>query len=93
MTVKGQVTIPKKVREALRLLPGDGVEFDVNHEGQVVVYKAGGRPAGKRNRFESARGKAQVREFFVNPVICAELSLAFDSVKAVDEAIQGQRVA
>jgi AbrB family looped-hinge helix DNA binding protein len=62
MTVKGQVTIPKKVRDALRLSPGDGVDFDVNRDGQVVVHKAGGaRPAAKRDRFESARGKAQVK--------------------------------
>jgi antitoxin PrlF len=61
MTVKGQVTIPKKVREALRLSPGDGVDFDVNREGQVVVHKAGARPVTKRDRFESARGKAQVK--------------------------------
>ena len=65
MTVKGQVTIPKKVRDALRLTPGDGVEFDVNREGQVVVHKAkarpGAQPARKRDRFESARGKAQVK--------------------------------
>ena len=50
MTVKGQVTVPKKVREALRLSPGDGVEFDVNREGEVVVRKAGARPTGKRDR-------------------------------------------
>lgn len=31
-TVKGQVTIPKKVPEALRLSPGDGVDFAVNRE-------------------------------------------------------------
>lgn len=73
MTVKGQVTIPKKVREALRLTPGDGVDFGVNREGQVVVHKAGAqprtqararpsdRPARKRDRFEAARGKAQVK--------------------------------
>jgi AbrB family looped-hinge helix DNA binding protein len=62
MTVKGQVTIPKKVREALRLSPGDGVEFDVNREGQVVVHKAGARTlAGRRDRFDSARGTAQVK--------------------------------
>ena len=62
MTVKGQVTIPKKVRDALRLAPGDSVNFGVNREGQVVVNKAGAsRPAGKRDRFESARGKAQVK--------------------------------
>lgn len=66
MTVKGQVTIPKKVRDALRLAPGDGVEFGVNQDGQIVVHKAGGRAASttrgtKRDRFEAARGKAQVK--------------------------------
>jgi AbrB family looped-hinge helix DNA binding protein len=61
MTSKGQVTIPKKVREALRLSPGDGVNFDVNRDGQVVVNKAGARKRDKRDRFESARGKAQVK--------------------------------
>jgi antitoxin PrlF len=61
MTVKGQVTIPKKVRQALHLAPGDGVEFAVNSAGQVIVHKAGAKPAGKRDRFESARGKAQVK--------------------------------
>ena len=61
MTVKGQVTIPKKVREALRLTPGDGVDFEVNREGQVVVQKAGARVAAKRDRFDAARGKAQVK--------------------------------
>ena len=61
MTVKGQVTIPKKVREALRLAPGDSVEFDVNRDGQVVVHKTGARAASKRDRFEAARGKAQVK--------------------------------
>lgn len=61
MTVKGQVTIPKKVRDALRLAPGDGVDFDVNRAGQVVVHKAGGRPSSTRDRFDAARGKAQVK--------------------------------
>lgn len=61
MTVKGQVTIPKKVRDALKLAPGDGVEFNVNRDGQIVVHKAGGRRAAGRDRFESLRGKAQVK--------------------------------
>ena len=42
MTVEGQVTIPKRVRDALRLGHGDGVDFDVNRDGQVVVLKAAG---------------------------------------------------
>ena len=61
MTVKGQVTIPKKVRDALRLSPGDSVDFEVNREGQVVVQKAGARPSARRDRFDAARGKAEVK--------------------------------
>ena len=61
MTIKGQVTIPKKVREALRLSPGDAVDFDVNREGQVVVQRVALRPGRRRDRFEAARGKATVK--------------------------------
>lgn len=61
MTSKGQVTIPKKVRDALRLAPGDGVEFAVNREGQVVVLKADARQQNKHDRFATALGKAQVK--------------------------------
>ena len=61
MTVKGQVTIPKKVRDALRLSPGDAVDFDVNREGQVVVQRVALLPGRRRDRFEAARGKATVK--------------------------------
>lgn len=61
LTVKGQVTIPKKVRDALRLLPGDSVDFEVNRAGQVVVQKVASRPDRRRDRFEAARGKATVK--------------------------------
>jgi len=61
LTIKGQVTIPKKVRDALHLAPGDGVDFQVNPQGQVVVRKAGGRRTRGRDRFEAARGRAQVK--------------------------------
>ncbi|PIQ38613.1 MAG: AbrB family transcriptional regulator [Lysobacterales bacterium CG17_big_fil_post_rev_8_21_14_2_50_64_11] len=61
MTLKGQVTIPKKVREALRLAPGDSVDFAVNRERQVVVHKAGAKPRRRRDCFAAARGTAQVQ--------------------------------
>ncbi|MGQ0658559.1 MAG: type II toxin-antitoxin system VapC family toxin [Chromatiales bacterium] len=35
------------------------------------------------------RAQSQVHELFINPVIYSELSLTFDSVKALDEAIEG----
>jgi AbrB family looped-hinge helix DNA binding protein len=61
ITSKGQVTIPKRVRDALRLAPGDSVDFAVNPTGQVVLQKVAPGPSAKRDRFESARGKAQVK--------------------------------
>ncbi len=57
MTSKGQVTVPKSVREALGLGPGSAVAFDMDAEGRVVVTKAGTtRPA--RSRFDRLRGAA-----------------------------------
>lgn len=59
MTSKGQVTIPKTIREALGLKPGSKVMFDVTPDGAVLVC---GKPplAGAQDRFEAVRGKAKV---------------------------------
>jgi len=63
ITVKGQVTIPKRVREALELTPGTRVEFAVNDDGDVVLRKAGRHAVRERkqDRFEAARGRAEVK--------------------------------
>ena len=37
MTSKGQVTIPKNIREALGVKPGDQVEFELLSDQQVIV--------------------------------------------------------
>jgi antitoxin PrlF len=37
VTTKGQITIPKAVRDMLRIVPGDQVDFSVNDRGDVVV--------------------------------------------------------
>lgn len=60
ITVKGQVTIPKHIRDALGLTPGSRVEFSVE-AGGVVLRKSGKRNAGKGDRFDRARGKAEVK--------------------------------
>ncbi|MDA0248538.1 MAG: AbrB/MazE/SpoVT family DNA-binding domain-containing protein [Proteobacteria bacterium] len=61
LSVKGQVTIPKQIRDALGLKPGMPVDFAVNQEGEVVIHKAGGTGKRKPDRFESARGKADIK--------------------------------
>ena len=61
LTIKGQVTIPKQIRDALGLLPGMPVNFGVNQDGEVVIQKAEGLDQCKPDRFESARGKANIK--------------------------------
>ena len=61
LTSKGQVTIPKQIRDALNMLPGSQVNFAVNAEGDVVIQKVGARASRKPDRFEAMRGKADVK--------------------------------
>jgi antitoxin PrlF len=63
LTSKGQVTIPKRIRDALGLQPGAAVEFSVNAGGEVVLHpprppKRGGQ---RKDRFDAVRGRADVR--------------------------------
>lgn len=62
LTTKGQVTIPKRIRDELQLLPGAQVQFSVNAAGEVVLHRP--RPSkGKRrplDRFDAVRGRADV---------------------------------
>lgn len=37
ITSKGQVTIPKDIRDILRIGPGDQVDFIVGDEGEVLI--------------------------------------------------------
>jgi antitoxin PrlF len=37
ITIKGQATIPKAIREHLRLKPGDRVKFFIHPDGSVVL--------------------------------------------------------
>jgi len=56
VTSKGQVTIPKPVRDLLGLAPGSRVAFELAADGRVVLVKANGtRPP---SRFARLRGDA-----------------------------------
>lgn len=41
LTSKGQVTVPKEIREALGLRPGDLVEFTLDAAGTAFIHRAG----------------------------------------------------
>jgi AbrB family looped-hinge helix DNA binding protein len=61
LTSKGQVTIPKQIRDALNLAPGCAIDFDVNRNGDVVIHKAGAVTSSRPDRFEKARGIADIK--------------------------------
>jgi antitoxin PrlF len=58
LTSKGQITIPKVVREALNLEVGDKVYFDVKGDGTVVL-KARNEPV--ESLFGLLKSKARLR--------------------------------
>lgn len=63
LTSKGQVTIPKHIRDALQLLPGAPVDFAVNADGEVVLHRAAVSQrarAPRKDRFDAVRGRADV---------------------------------
>lgn len=57
VTSKGQVTIPKPVRDLLGIVPGSAVCFELAPDGRVIVSQVGDqrRPA---SRFARLRGTA-----------------------------------
>jgi antitoxin PrlF len=61
VTAKGQVTIPRHIREQLGLLPKTAVEWELK-DGGAVLRKAGSG-AGRRGRalIEHMRGRGSVR--------------------------------
>lgn len=58
MTTKGQITIPKAVREALHLEVGDKVYFDLKEDGSVVLRA---RNAPVESLFGMLKGKARIK--------------------------------
>ena len=71
VTSKGQITIPKKIREQLRIRTGDKVDFSIEQDGSVKLHpiakrvsevfgafasKAPGRLSGKEIKRRLERG-------------------------------------
>ena len=63
VTTKGQVTIPKAMREHLKLAAGDKVVFGYLGDGGIRIVAAHPAKAGARkgrSRFEALRGAARL---------------------------------
>ncbi|KAA0578670.1 AbrB/MazE/SpoVT family DNA-binding domain-containing protein [Azospirillum sp. Sh1] len=57
LTTKGQVTIPKPIRDRLGIGPGSAVEFEIAEDGRVIL-KPADRTLPAKSRFERLRGRA-----------------------------------
>jgi len=56
VTSKGQVTIPKPVRDLLGIGPGSLIDFKRSEDGRIVLVKVQNR--ARPNRFARLRGHA-----------------------------------
>ncbi len=57
VTIKGQVTIPKHIRDKLGIRPLEEVEF-IEERGRVFLVKKTGTATREGSRFTQLRGKA-----------------------------------
>jgi len=60
ITVKGQVTIPKNLRDAAGLAAGDKVEFALNAAGGIAIHKPGTANAYKK-RLQALANRRLIR--------------------------------
>ena len=60
VTAKGQVTIPKRIRDMLGIQPGSKVAFALAEDGGVTLSKCDEHHAsrGQPNRFAALRGSS-----------------------------------
>lgn len=56
VTSKGQITIPKPIRDRLGIVPGSAVDFSLEPDGRVVLVPI--RARNSRSRFARLRGRA-----------------------------------
>jgi antitoxin PrlF len=61
LTSKGQVTVPKKVRDYLGLKPGKPVTFERLKTGEIALKAANVNAKPRRSQFAKLRGRATVR--------------------------------
>jgi antitoxin PrlF len=61
LTSKGQVTVPKKIRDYLGLKAGSSVTFERLDSGEIALKPAHRRTKPKPSKFAKLRGRATLR--------------------------------
>ncbi len=61
VTSKGQVTIPKRVRDLLGIKPGSAIDFELTPSGDVLLRHGKRKVKQPAQRFASLRGIASVK--------------------------------
>jgi antitoxin PrlF len=61
LTSKGQVTVPKRVRDYLGLKPGAAVTFERLADGEIALRPAKPAKKPRGSKFAKLRGRATVR--------------------------------
>ena len=85
LTIKGQVTIPKEIRDFLGLEEGCScVEFVVEADGSVSVRKAGEKPRSSRSSRTSSVAEPETAE--VSAGVSPDSPLSAAETAASDEA-------
>lgn len=73
LTSKGQITVPKAIREKLRLQPGDAVDFIVGDDGQVRL---------RAGRFDARELQGMLHKPGRKPVSLAAMDRAIQTARA-----------
>jgi AbrB family looped-hinge helix DNA binding protein len=61
VTSKGQVTIPKHIRNAMNIVPGCKLTFEVNSTGELVLRKDAATVEQRPDRFDRVVGTADIK--------------------------------
>lgn len=59
LTSKGQVTVPKDIRDALGLVPGRPVRFEMSRDGSARIVSAAKAEASRKDQFRVRLREAQ----------------------------------
>jgi antitoxin PrlF len=70
ITVKGQVTLPKKVRDAVGLKPGDNVDIRATASGGIFIEKPG-TSRSYRERLNALAERRPIRDITTDEFMAA----------------------